>query len=93
VLRVESVLVKNGVIAADLSAITDLPKDVNLKEVENLYSNFQFLDKNGDGKMDRQEFINGLGFLGIQDSLFADILFKEFDKNGDGIISWSEFLH
>lgn len=61
------------------------------KQLKDAIRQFARIDTDGDGRLSREEFRDGLGSLGM-DVEFAAILFNAFDTNGDGNISKDEFL-
>lgn len=52
---------------------------------------FKSMDKDGDGKLDREELKKGLSAMGISDES-ADAMIKSADTDGDGKISKDEWL-
>ena len=58
---------------------------------KDLTEHFFKLDSDGDGQLNFDEFRNGLGTLGLDQS-FVRILFNSFDKDGSGKIERNEFL-
>ena len=59
-----------------------------------MVSTFKGYDKNGDGKMDVQEFKAALKDMGhdeVNDDMAASLL-KRFDADKSGFIEWIEFL-
>ncbi|KOO25000.1 phosphatidylinositol-4-phosphate 5-kinase [Chrysochromulina tobinii] len=61
------------------------------KQRKDLTEHFFKLDSDGDGQLNFDEFRNGLGTLGLDQS-FVRILFNSFDKDGSGKIERNEFL-
>eukprot|EP00759_Apiculatamorpha_spiralis_P001318 PhF_6_TR1046/c0_g1_i4/m.2156 len=58
-----------------------------------LIRSLKLFDDNGDRKLSRIEFKEGLILYGIQLSVQElDVVFKVFDRNGDGVITITEFL-
>ncbi len=67
-------------------------------------SRFEFVDENGDGRIDRQEFnfkkvrlldwvdANNDGYLTMDETVFSEATFKHFDRDGDGKLSQLEFI-
>lgn len=54
---------------------------------------FDFCDRNHDGRVDRREFAEFMNGLGAELSAEeVTIGFGEIDVDGDGRISWPEFL-
>ncbi len=65
---------------------------------------FEFVDENGDGRIDRQEFnfkkvrlldwvdANNDGYLTMDETVFSEETFKQFDRDGDGKLSQLEFI-
>jgi len=65
---------------------------------------FEFVDENGDGRIDRQEFnvrkvqlldlvdANGDGYLTMDETAISEAAFKRFDGDGDGKVSQLEFI-
>lgn len=63
------------------------------KPVGEMRSDFQFCDRNHDGRIDRHEFAEFMQGLGAELSAEeVTIGFGEIDVDGDGRISWPEFL-
>lgn len=65
---------------------------------EAIFKVFQFLDEDGSGEVDREEFCNGINKLkkGNADgavSFDAEALFDSIDEDGSGTIELSEFQH
>ncbi len=55
---------------------------------------FHFFDKNGDGKLEKNEvksLLKDASVSGFIRSLVAGKLLDEFDTNADELISWEEF--
>jgi Ca2+-binding EF-hand superfamily protein len=53
-----------------------------------------YLDENGDGQVDKKEFVSRLGeAINVQGLINADLglVFDTLDRNGDGSISLNEF--
>ncbi len=65
---------------------------------------FEFVDENGDGRIDRQEFnikkvlfldwvdAKKDGYLTMDETVMSEATFKQFDRDGDGKISQFEFI-
>ena len=54
---------------------------------------FKKLDLNGDGHISRQEFIEGLYYLGYQPTQAeCKLLFAALDKDGDGFVTYEELI-
>ncbi len=53
-------------------------------DLHDLKQQFEHLDTNRDGKLDRHEFAQALGFLGLSSSLLSNFLFNAFDLDGNG---------
>lgn len=54
----------------------------------------EYLDENGDGQVDKKEFVSRLGgLIGKKSLTAADLgaVFITLDRNGDGSISLNEF--
>ena len=62
--------------------------DATLRRV---LTNFQALDKDGDGHLTPGEFREGLGMLGMDEG-FCRLVFDTFDTQGDGRIDQREFV-
>merc|ERR1711924_68012 len=55
---------------------------------------FRIFDRNGDGKIDKQEIRQVLNDTDVQNEAAKDMaeIMKEIDKNGDGQIDFQEFM-
>ncbi len=65
---------------------------------------FEFVDENGDGRIDRQEFnfkkvrfldwvdANNDGYLTMDETVLSEETYKQFDRDGDGKLSQLEFI-
>jgi calcium-dependent protein kinase len=55
---------------------------------------FRIFDRNGDGKIDKNEIQKVLNDDGVQESAARDMaeIMQEIDKNGDGEIDFQEFM-
>jgi len=55
---------------------------------------FEYFDQNGNGSLDRSEFIKALDKLGLSDlsGQEVDVILKAFDIDGDGTIQYKEFI-
>ena len=64
------------------------------EEVQALITTFKNYDKNGDCKMDKNEFKAALKDLGESDITdeMAGVLLARFDKDNSGFIEWLEYL-
>lgn len=65
------------------------------QEKEELEKTFKALDKNGDGKLSRQELIDGYTQTFKSEELAkaeVDKIMKEIDVDNNGYIEYSEFL-
>jgi len=52
---------------------------------------FENIDKNGDGRLSRQELMGFFQEVGITDPTMCDQIFKAMDVDGDGELSFTEF--
>ena len=59
--------------------------------MRSVLTNFQALDKDGDGHLTPGEFREGLGMLGMDEG-FCRLVFDTFDTQGDGRIDQREFV-
>merc|ERR1711907_702294 len=67
--------------------------DDELMELSSLLTEFQAFDADGDGVVDKDEFVemmNSLQASGVTKS--TDQVFAEIDRNGDGRISFNEYV-
>ena len=60
-----------------------------LKDIRKLFEN---LDKNGDGRLSKEEIYNGLSEYGIDIFISPDEIFENCDLDQNGFIDYSEFL-
>ena len=69
------------------------PRRRSAKPSGELRSDFDFCDGNGDGHIDRREFVEFMKGMGAELSAEEAVIgFGEIDTDGDGHISWTEFL-
>ena len=63
------------------------------KPVGEMRSDFEFCDRNRNGRIDRREFAEFMRGLGAELSAEEVVIgFSVIDADGDGRISWPEFL-
>jgi len=74
-------------LAATLDKKTYMAEDV-------CWQAFRVFDRNGDGKIDKNEIANVLNDGDVQNAAAKDMaeIIKEIDKNGDGEIDFQEFM-
>jgi Ca2+-binding EF-hand superfamily protein len=77
-----------------------LPSTFDMNGLSNAFSNptqaFKMLDKNGDGKVtkeDLQLLLQQFGINGIAAKVLAKYFFKQLDANGNGTIEPSDLTH
>ena len=81
---------KNGKIEYTEFLASVLNKKVFLKE-ERLYEAFSTFDKEGNGKITKDELMSVLKMEPSDDKYIAELI-ENADKNGDGVIDYKEFL-
>ncbi len=81
---------KNGKIDYTEFLASILRKKIFLKE-ERLYEAFSMMDKEGNGKITKDELMNVLKMEPKNDKYISDLM-KNADLNGDGVIDYKEFL-
>lgn len=62
------------------------------KEIQDLKQHFYYLDKNGDGILERSEVIQGVKEMGMVDEEEILQLIDAIDIDGNGEIEYTEFL-
>lgn len=77
--------------ATKLFIITQLMSTKEIKEARDI---FQELDENGDGKLSREELLNGYKkFIPVKSAeALVDKIMKEVDSDNSGFIDYNEFL-
>lgn len=67
---------------------------VSKEETKDLEKMFQQLDENGDGKLSKEEVLNGYEVIfGVPiNEEEVDKMFKEIDIDGSGTIDYTEFV-
>lgn len=65
---------------------------VSTQEITHLRDIFQEIDQNGDGKLSRDELINGFSKFTILSGIDVDELMSKCDADGNGFIDYTEFL-
>jgi len=83
----------SGVIDYTEFLAASLDKNVYMKE-DVCWQAFRIFDRNGDGKICKDEIAMVLNDEGVKNSAAADMadIMKEIDKNGDGEIDFEEFM-
>ena len=81
---------KNGKIDYTEFLASALKKQIFLKK-ERLYDAFSMLDKEGNGKITKNELMNVLKIEPSGDKYIEELI-KYADSNGDGVIDYKEFL-
>ncbi|KXS14402.1 EF-hand [Gonapodya prolifera JEL478] len=73
------------------SALDDLANNTNFtpEEIQRLYKRFMKLDKDGDGAIDREEF---LSLPQIANNPLAHRMIAIFDEDGGGDVDFKEFI-
>lgn len=81
-------------------AASAIPSNFDIDGLTNAFSNpveaFRMLDKNGDGKITRddlQKLLQQFGINGFAAKVLAKYMFKELDANGNGTIEPSDLTH
>ena len=65
-----------------------------VKTIRSLGRNFKIFDNNGDRKIDRVEFYQGLQDMGANiTKREAECLLSALDTNQDGVVDFNEFLY
>ncbi|BDA49691.1 Calcium-binding mitochondrial carrier protein SCaMC-1 [Coccomyxa sp. Obi] len=65
-----------------------------MREPDDIYSIFDNLDTNRDGKLDQQEIKKALRQLGLPPTEgYVNDIFRQYDTDGDGAVNESEFRH
>lgn len=62
------------------------------QELKELQDAFMMLDKNGDGKLSREEIIEGFKYARIREYFDIEEIIEECDADGSDFIEYSEFL-
>lgn len=77
-----------------------LPSDFDMNGLSDAFSNptqaFRMLDKNGDGRVtkeDLQALLQQFGVNSMAAKVLAKYIFKELDANGNGTIEPSDLMH
>ena len=77
-----------------------LPSSFNMSGLSNAFSNpmqaFRMLDKNGDGRVtkeDLQLLLEQFGINGMAAKVLAKYIFKQLDANNNGTIEPSDLTH
>jgi calcium-dependent protein kinase len=65
---------------------------VNKEESQKLAEAFRELDKNGDGRLSRDELLTGYAALGVGAVAEVERIMREVDSDGSGFIDYSEFI-
>jgi calcium-dependent protein kinase len=65
---------------------------VNKEETQKLADTFRDLDKNGDGKLSREELMGGYVTIGAAGSAEVERIMREVDSDGSGYIDYTEFV-
>lgn len=81
---------KNGKIDYTEFIASILKKKIFLKE-ERLYEAFSMMDKEGNGKITKDELMSVLKLEPENDKYISELI-KNADANGDGVIDYKEFL-
>ena len=81
---------KNGKIEYTEFLASVLKKKTFLKE-ERLYEAFSMFDKEGNGKITKDELMSVLKMEPSGDKYISELI-NNADKNGDGVIDYKEFL-
>merc|ERR1712187_301344 len=83
----------SGVIDYTEFLAATLDKKVYMAE-DVCWAAFRIFDRNGDGKIDKNEISKVLNDDGVQDAAARDLaeIMKEIDQNGDGEIDFQEFM-
>ncbi|GAM28302.1 hypothetical protein SAMD00019534_114780 [Acytostelium subglobosum LB1] len=68
-------------------------QSINRRRLESLYNQFNQLDKEQNGCLNRTQFGECLGSLISDSTEFAESLFQAFDSNHDGKMDLKDFLH
>lgn len=61
-------------------------------EESNLIEIFKSIDKNNDGKLSREELIEGSSLLGLSEQINVDEIMKNCDLDKSGYIDFTEFV-
>lgn len=77
-----------------------LPSDFDVGGLTNAFNNptqaFRMLDKNGDGRVtkeDLQILLQGFGINGMAAKILSKYIFKQLDANNNGTIEPSDLTH
>ena len=77
-----------------------LPSNFDMSGLTNAFSNpaqaFSMLDKNGDGRVtkeDLQKLLQEFGINGMAAKVLSKYIFKQLDANGNGTIEPSDLVH
>jgi calcium-dependent protein kinase len=65
---------------------------VNKEETQRLADTFRDLDKNGDGKLSREELLGGYAAMGVEGEAVVERIMREVDCDGSGYIDYTEFV-
>jgi len=85
-------LVVLGIVAGAMATPAFAKKQAGNSNADKLIAEFKKLDKNGDGKLSREEFVAGTETVGKgKKEMTPEQQFKSLDKDGDGFLSPTEF--
>jgi len=84
--------------ASQSTGMDDNMRNTIMQNHEAIFKVFKFLDEDGSGELDRDEFCNGINKLKERNpdsaiSFDAEALFDSIDNDGSGTIELSEFQH